>query len=200
LSDISFTKPLRRELGNEESERFFYHVAPFANLDSIKRLGLTTPVRHGMGNWGSVTEGVTDRLFLYSGERIAIGWIDNVDNGVLLRFRRELIDGKTRYRDHNFAQNEIRFGRRPKLIFSFCVDATVPPGSLEGCVYVKREPGQDMWSTPNWVALDEVKASTKALVRGQLVDKVDAGFPGIEFEEHPSGRRSRRRYPRYQQW
>jgi hypothetical protein len=200
LSGISFTNPLRRELGNEQFERYFYHVAPFAKLDSVKRLGLTTPMHHGMGNWGSVTEGVTDRLFLYSGERIAIGWIDSVPNGVLLRFTRELIDGKTRYHDHNFAQNETHFGRRPELIFSFCVDATVPPESLEGCVYVKREPGQDMWSAPDWISLSEVKAPTKALVRGQFVDRVDAGLPRAKFEEHPSGKRSRGRHPRYSQW
>lgn len=193
MGDKSFTRPLKRELGNEESERYFYHVAPFVKLDSIMRLGLTTPVHHGMGNWGSVTEGVTDRLFLYSSERIAIGWIDNVPSGVLLRFRRDLLDGKTRYHDHNFAQNEIHFGRRPELIFSFCVDATVPPKSLESSGYVRREPGfGDIWSAYAWVPLEQTRGATKAWVRGQLIDRVDAGLPRAKWEE------PRRRYrPRY---
>jgi len=179
--------------------QFFYHVAHYDRLESIKKLGLTTPRVHGMGNSGSATEGVTDRLFLWPEERTAIGWIDSCRSGVLLRFRSEPFADLSPYQDDNFAQNEMSFGRRPAAVFSFSVDATIPPGSLESSGYVRREPGfGDKWSAYAWVPLEQTRGATKAWARGQLIDRVDAGLPRAKWEE--PRRRYRPRYSRTYPW
>jgi len=181
---------LRESLENCE---FFYHVASYDRLESIKKLGLTTPEMHKMANAESVTEGVADRFFLWPEERTAIGWIHRCPSGVLLRFRREAITDLRPYEDNNFNQNEKMYGRRPAAVFSFTVDTTVAPGSLESSEYVRQAPGfGEKWSAFNWGPLEQTKGPTKAWVKGQLVDKVDAGLPSQKWEE--PRRRYRYRY------
>ena len=185
MEDGRHRKVIRGKLREGLGEcQFFYHVAHYDRLESIKKLGLTTPGKHGMENSGSATDGVTDRLFLWPEERTAIGWIDDCRSGVLLRFRSEAIGDLRPYEDNNFRQNESSYGRRPAAVYSFSVDAVVPASALESSEYVKKGPGfGEKWSAYNWVAFEQTKGPTKELVKGQLVDRVSARLPRQEWEE-----------------
>jgi hypothetical protein len=99
---LTSLKPIRRDKLGEGW--YYYHVAPLDRLESIKKMGLTTREKHGMPGFGTVTEDVTNLLYLWPQERTAIGWIRPVTAGVLLRFRRDL-DNSTPYFDDKFAQN-----------------------------------------------------------------------------------------------
>ena len=100
-------KPIRRDKMGEGW--YYYHAAPLDRLESIKKLGLTTRERHKMPGYGTVTEHITNLVYLWPQERTAIGWISSVEAGILLRFRRDVDDG-TPYYDENFAQNQAPYG------------------------------------------------------------------------------------------
>ena len=182
-------KPIRRDKMGEGW--YYYHVAPLDRLESIKKLGLTTRERHGMPGYGTVTEHITTLLYLWPQERTAIGWIDSVEAGVLLRFRRDL-DESTPYYDENFAQNQAPYGMKLVEHYSFGLNTTIPAAALEAARYVKRERGWEAWSAYDWRPLNQVTERTRMMVAGgRLVDEVDAHLPGPKFSDRKRARFNR---------
>lgn len=151
---------------------YFYHVAPVDRLDSIRRLGLTTPTVHRMPTTYSLTEGVTNRLWLYPKEETAIQYLFVLDHVAtfLLRFRTEMVDNFTPYHDPGYAQNESAPWRTVTEVYSFSMNATIPPQSLQACSLVRRAPGPDKWSTENWVSLDAVAGPIRKYEKGRISD------------------------------
>lgn len=150
----------------------------FDRLESVKKLGLTTPRVHRMANTYSVTSEVQDRLFLFPQELAGIEYLDRPHKSVLLRFRRDTLANSTAYHDPNYPMNESAPWRVVREAYSFSVDAAIPPADLQACTYAKREPGHAKWLT-NWVPLNQVKDSTKLFAKGRFFDPSDEDTPCI---------------------
>jgi hypothetical protein len=160
--------PIRKSLLGEGE--FFFHVAIFERLDSIGQKGLTTPRSHGMESTFSITEDLKDNLFLFPREEDAIGhlfWQGMSNPVILLRFERCALGNSKPYHDPNYAKNEQRYGQPLREVYGFSVDATISPSVLEGCAWVKREPGHDKWSS-GWLALSKVTRATRKVEKGRL--------------------------------
>jgi hypothetical protein len=153
-------------------------VSSLDRLESVKKLGLTTPQVHGMPNQYSITSGVRNRLFLFSHELDGIEYLDRPEKSLLLRFRRKVVESSAPYCDPNYPMNESTAFHHVREAYSFSIDATILPADLQACTYAKREPGHRRWST-YWVPIEQAKESTKYFAKGRFFEPSDPDSPRI---------------------
>ena len=132
--------------------KYFFHSTDVSRLESIQKIGLTTPEKHKFEkNWDiSFYHRINNRLFLFPNEKDCLMYTikrSEYRSMKVLRFRREVIKGERIYNDREGYSESFH---------SIYINATIPADEIEACekcVFDKIEGYKGLC----WVSISEAQ-------------------------------------------